>query len=287
MVLAGVLVHQTFKEKFMSTYYDDDLADVQIRASKLSDETKWLPELYNRASAYDPDLFKDREKDTLHTTGRVLAWLGLAEPNEDAECGYEASSYLVQRIAQRGLKEKRLKSAKIAASFSDMDVIESIFEGALGEEKCAQELRAFVFNVLSVLGLVKFATGGEAVPTRFLRKLVGTCRQQGRFLRNRHRKEEDKSEGVGVEQWLAIRKEVGLHIDAEIGEVFWKYIQVLDPYGVEPDLPPECRQTGRDYFARSPRSEVWVWFGDLPDATSEGLWEKHRSTLAFPAGLFE
>src|SRR5580692_9431280 len=174
MVLAGVLVHQTFKEKFMSTYYDDDLADVQIRASKLSDETKWLPELYNRASAYDPDLFKDREKDTLHTTGRVLAWLGLAEPNEDAECGYEASSYLVQRIAQRGLKEKRLKSAKIAASFSDMDVIESIFEGALGEEKCAQELRAFVFNVLSVLGLVKFATGGEAVPTRFLRKLVGT-----------------------------------------------------------------------------------------------------------------
>jgi hypothetical protein len=274
MVLAGVLVHQTFKEKFMSTYYDDDLADVQIRASKLSDETKWLPELYNRASAYDPDLFKDREKDTLHTTGRVLAWLGLAEPNEDAECGYEASSYLVQRIAQRGLKEKRLKSAKIAASFSDMDVIESIFEGALGEEKCAQELRAFVFNVLSVLGLVKFATGGEAVPTRFLRKLVGTCRQEDRFARNRRGKEDDKPEGVGVEQWLAIRKEVGLHIDAEIAEVFWKYTQVLDPYGVEPDLPPECYQTGRDHFARSPRSDVWVWFGDLPEATCGALEER-------------
>jgi hypothetical protein len=271
----------------MNTYYDDNHSEIKERASKLFDETKWLLELYNRASAYDPDLIKNHEKERLLTTSRVLAWLGLAEENKEADSGYEASGFLVQRIAQRGLKEERLKSAKVAASYSDMDVIESIFEGALAEETCSQEAKAFVLNVLSVLGLVKFSANDEAIPTRFLRKLVGTCRQQDRFLRNRRGKQEDKPEKVGVEQWLAVRKEVGLHIDAEIAEVFWKYTQVLDPYGVEPDLPPECDQTGRDYFARSPRSDVWVWFGDLPNPTSGALWKKHCSRLAFPAGLFE
>src|SRR5580700_5587743 len=171
MALAGVLGRSTLKEKFMTTYYDDNRSEVQRRASKLLDETEWLPELYKRAIAYDPDLVKDEEKETLHTASRVLAWLGLAEPNKDADFGYEASSFLVHRIAQRGLKEERLKSVKVAAFYSDMDVIESIFEGALGEEKWSQDLKAFVLNVLSVLVLVKFAASGEAVPTRFLRKL--------------------------------------------------------------------------------------------------------------------
>jgi hypothetical protein len=286
MALAGVLGRSTLKEKFMTTYYDDNRSEVQRRASKLLDETEWLPELYKRAIAYDPDLVKDEEKETLHTASRVLAWLGLAEPNKDADFGYEASSFLVHRIAQRGLKEERLKSVKVAAFYSDMDVIESIFEGALGEEKWSQDLKAFVLNVLSVLGLVKFAASGEAVPTRFLRKLVGTCRQEDRFLWNRRGAKENKPEKLDVKEWLAIRKEVGLHLDAGIAEVFWKYVEVLDPYGVE-GAPPEGQQTGRDYFAHSPRSDVWVWFGDLPDATSGALWKKHRSRLAFPAGLFE
>jgi hypothetical protein len=33
-------------------------------------------------------------------------------------------------------------------------------------------------------------------------------------------------------------------------------------------------------------SDMWVWFGDLPDTTRNALWEKHKSKLAFPAGLF-
>jgi hypothetical protein len=89
-----------------------------------------------------------------------------------------------------------------------------------------------------------------------------------------------------VEQWLAIRKAVGLQIDPETAEVEWTYAQTLDPYGVDPELPSEFQQIGREYFARSPGSDVWVWFGDLPDATRSVLWEKHKSTLAFPAGLF-
>ena len=85
--------------------------------------------------------------------------------------------------------------------------------------------------------------------------------------------------------WLASRKEAGLKIDPETAEVDWTYAQTLDPYGVYPELPEECQQIGREYFARAPGSDVWVWFGDLPDAIRSALWEKHKSKLAFPAGL--
>jgi hypothetical protein len=71
------------------------------------------------------------------------------------------------------------------------------------------------------------------------------------------------TENMSVEEWLAIRKEEGLKIDPRTAEVEWTYAQVLDPYGVYPDLPPECDCVGRAYFARRPGSDVWVWFGDL------------------------
>jgi hypothetical protein len=86
--------------------------------------------------------------------------------------------------------------------------------------------------------------------------------------------------------WLTSRKEAGLKIDPETAEVEWTYAQTLDPYGVYPELPEECQQVGREYFARAPGSDVWVCFHDLPDATRDVLWEKHKANLAFPAGLF-
>src|SRR5262249_37085842 len=85
--------------------------------------------------------------------------------------------------------------------------------------------------------------------------------------------------------WLASRKEAGLKIDPETAEVDWTYAQTLDPYGVYPELPEECQQIGREYFARAPGSEVWGGFGARPDAIRSALWEKHKSKLAFPAGL--
>jgi hypothetical protein len=92
-------------------------------------------------------------------------------------------------------------------------------------------------------------------------------------------------EQMTVEQWLAIRKEAALEIDPKTAKVEWWYAQTLDPYGVNPDLPEEYRQVGREYFACSPGNDVWVWFGDLSDVTRDALWEKHKSKLAFPAGL--
>jgi hypothetical protein len=87
------------------------------------------------------------------------------------------------------------------------------------------------------------------------------------------------------EQWLAIRKEAGLLIDPETAEVEWSYAFTLDPYGIYPDLPEELQQVGREYFARSPGSDVWVRFSDLPKATRDALWEKYKTKLAFPAGM--
>ena len=73
------------------------------------------------------------------------------------------------------------------------------------------------------------------------------------------------------EQWLAVLKEAALQIDPETAEVHFEYAQILDPYGVHDDLPEECQCVGRVYFAHSPGSDVWVWFGDLPDATRDRL----------------
>jgi hypothetical protein len=91
---------------------------------------------------------------------------------------------------------------------------------------------------------------------------------------------------VTVKYLDALRQAVGLQIDPETAEIEWTYAQTLDPYGDDPNLPEEYQQVGREYFARSPGSDVWVWFGDLPDATQDALWKKHKSKLAFPAGLF-
>ena len=76
---------------------------------------------------------------------------------------------------------------------------------------------------------------------------------------------------------LAILEEAALHIDPASAEVEWIYAeQVIDSY----------REVWREYFARSPGSDIWVWFGDLPAATQKSLWEKHRPKLTYPAGLF-
>jgi hypothetical protein len=90
---------------------------------------------------------------------------------------------------------------------------------------------------------------------------------------------------LSMKEWEAWRKAAGLHIDPETAEVLWDYTQVVDPYGVCAEIPGECDCVWRAYFARSPEMSVWIWFGDLPEATRDALWEKHKSQLAFPAGL--
>jgi len=118
---------------------------------------------------------------------------------------------------------------------------------------------------------------------------IGTLFEWIRILREtraRSTEQEWPPEDMSCEKWLAIRREEGLKIDPSTAEVDWSYAQVCDPYGIDPDLPEEYDCIGRAYFARRPGSEVWVCFDDLPEKTRVALWKRHKSKLAFPAGLW-
>ena len=95
-----------------------------------------------------------------------------------------------------------------------------------------------------------------------------------------------QTESDEIRKYLDDRKHEAEKIDPQTAEVTWQYAETLDPYGVH-DLPPVLRQVGREYFARHPGSEIWVWFGDLPYVVSRRLMERHEHELAFPAGLQE
>jgi hypothetical protein len=94
----------------------------------------------------------------------------------------------------------------------------------------------------------------------------------------------ESDDEIKIKAWLAIRKEAALKIDPETAEVIWDFRDECDPYGILPE-EDQCGTVGRHYFARSPDSDIWVWCGDIPDATWDALWEKHTAKLAFPAGL--
>jgi len=97
--------------------------------------------------------------------------------------------------------------------------------------------------------------------------------------------DETDRQTISIEEFLAIRKAEGLKIDARTADVTWWYAQVLDPYDIYNDVPPEYDCVGREYFAQAPESDIWVLFGDLPDQTREALWEANKRELAFPAGF--
>jgi len=89
-----------------------------------------------------------------------------------------------------------------------------------------------------------------------------------------------------VAQWLAVRKAAAADIDPATAEVTWVYAQTLDPYGVDPELPEECQQVGREYFARVPDSDIWVHFGDLPERYTHSVVENAQTQTCISCGAF-
>jgi len=87
----------------------------------------------------------------------------------------------------------------------------------------------------------------------------------------------------GQKSFLQTREEAGLRIDLQTAEVMWTYARVGDPYGLFPPTWDSC--VGREYWARTPGSDIWVCFDDLPQAIMEALLARHSSKLDFPAGL--
>jgi hypothetical protein len=87
---------------------------------------------------------------------------------------------------------------------------------------------------------------------------------------------EEAAKEQKIQEWLAVRKEAARQIDPETAEVFWEHGNIADPYGVL-RLPPEYECIGRCHFARAARSDIWVSFYHLTDATRERLWERIKS----------
>jgi hypothetical protein len=76
------------------------------------------------------------------------------------------------------------------------------------------------------------------------------------------------------EEFIKIRKEAGLKIDPETAVVASWAVDVMNPYGIYPTA--EEYNIGRDHFVRAPGSDIWVWFGDLPEGVWEKIWEKNK-----------
>lgn len=77
---------------------------------------------------------------------------------------------------------------------------------------------------------------------------------------------------ITTEEWLAIRKVAAMGIEPAAAEILWVFTEIDDPYGVLPPAEESCN--GRSYFARSPESDIWVSFDDLPDDVREMLYKK-------------
>jgi hypothetical protein len=75
------------------------------------------------------------------------------------------------------------------------------------------------------------------------------------------------------------REESGKLIDPATAEIGWAYSEARDPYGGL-DQHLRGRVTKREYFARTPDSDIWVWFGDLPGETAHALRERHARKIA-------
>jgi hypothetical protein len=118
--------------------------------------------------------------------------------------------------------------------------------------------------------------------TRQFQEYLETLDDEARMRPNMKR---SSTVEVTLDYLKALRREVGRHLDPETAEVEGVYAEVGNPYGDKIDLTDEPHCVGRAYFARSPGNKVWIWFHDLPEASSDRLWKKYGNKLAFPAAL--
>jgi hypothetical protein len=88
-----------------------------------------------------------------------------------------------------------------------------------------------------------------------------------------------------LKEFRECRRDAGRKIDPETAEVRGFYGQILDPYEIDPLLPEECQCGGWNHFARSPGSDIWVEFGDLPAAIRDALRKRPRASDELPDDL--
>jgi hypothetical protein len=233
-----------------------------------------LLEVVSSILGYPPHTESEIQK--CKAAGHMLAWLGMGTVDKKKQ--FDCKPGYLLKLYGGDWQKGRIESTKESSSSFDRDCIDSILDAGLGKDNSDEEIRDFVSEVLGVLRLLCYAKNGDHIPTKLLKKIAVWRRNEEREMQRRCRCNTDKK----VVKWLAARKEAGVHIDPETAEVAGSYGQILDPYGVDPHLSAECQQGGWDHFARAPRSNVWVWFGDLPAATQAILGAKdsgHRRQL--------
>jgi hypothetical protein len=86
-------------------------------------------------------------------------------------------------------------------------------------------------------------------------------------------------------KWLQAVVDEAEKIDPATAEMIFDFTDCMNPYGIAHD-EEDSGWVGRTEFARNPGSEIWVWFGDLPEAVRDALWARPDSKyLRFPYGL--
>jgi SepF-like predicted cell division protein (DUF552 family) len=89
--------------------------------------------------------------------------------------------------------------------------------------------------------------------------------------RNAYDQSMDSKRREEIEAFLAEAKAEALRIDPETADVTFWWADWDDPYRIY-NRPEEfwcC--INREYFARNPGSDIWVWWSDLPEETQEKL----------------
>jgi hypothetical protein len=149
--------------------------------TKLDAGTSLLFSIFDRAFA--PTLGGDRLSEhefLINANCRILAWLGLVEPDSELLFGYKPTKRLEHLFAkQRAHPIKDRKKAYV--SIEDEDVLNSIFDAAVPDED-QQYVCALAEVLLHVLGLVRYAADG-VISTRELRRLVAERREEERTVR--------------------------------------------------------------------------------------------------------
>jgi hypothetical protein len=112
----------------------------------------------------------ERTESNIQAVAKVFFFLGFATPDKDSLLGYVPTKCLFKIISRR--PKRKLKSKKSLWDFADLDVLESILEAALGEGCFDPDVRAFVFNVLGALGLIRYTKRGREIPTPQLRDIA-------------------------------------------------------------------------------------------------------------------
>jgi hypothetical protein len=79
---------------------------------------------------------------------------------------------------------------------------------------------------------------------------------------------------INSDDFHALKKAEGLKIDPRTAYIASWHAQIMDPYGIDHDMPEELRCVGQVYFARALGRHDWVTFCDLPADTCAALQER-------------